>query len=411
MTRGRRFLLQHPTRASKRLPRGVMTRRSSTGGHPLEEYGQSKGTDDRLAPEIGDRGSTGIDQAPWDRRAAYASPMTAIPATFRAFVAEKVDGADPPAITRGVREFAASDLPAGDVEIRIGWSSVNYKDGLATRADGRVARISPLIPGIDLAGEVVASDDRSIAVGSQVLAHGYDLGVSRHGGFTEYQRVPAGWVVPLEPGLTPRDAMAIGTAGFTAAMSVVALEERGLSPNHGPVLVTGASGGVGGTAVAILAERGYEVWAATGKADEADRLRSIGAAGILTRDEVTGEGKPLESERWAGAVDAVGGATLPYILRTLRTGAAVAASGNAGGPRLDTTVFPFILRGVALLGMDSVLVPIDRRRLIWDRLATDLRPRDLGKHVDEVTLDTLPVALDGIIAGAARGRWVVRIGG
>jgi acrylyl-CoA reductase (NADPH) len=337
--------------------------------------------------------------------------MTAIPATFRAFVAEKIDGADPPAITRGVREFAASDLPAGDVEIRVGWSSVNYKDGLATRADGRVARISPLIPGIDLAGEVVASDDPSIVVGSQVLAHGYDLGVSRHGGFTEYQRVPADWVVPLEPGLTPHDAMAIGTAGFTAAMSVVALEERGLSPDHGPVLVTGASGGVGGTALAILAERGYEVWAATGKADEADRLRAIGAAGILTRDEVTSEGKPLESERWAGAVDAVGGATLPYILRTLRTGAAVAASGNAGGPKLDTTVFPFILRGVALLGMDSVLVPIDRRRLMWDRLATDLRPRELGKHVDEVTLDTLPVALDGIMAGAARGRWIVRIGG
>jgi putative YhdH/YhfP family quinone oxidoreductase len=243
------------------------------------------------------------------------------------------------------------------------------------------------------------------------MAHGYDLGVARHGGFAEYQRVPAGWVVPLDRGLGARDAMAIGTAGFTAAMSVAALEDRGLKPGDGPVLVTGASGGVGSTAVAILAERGHEVWAATGKADEADRLRAIGASGILDRDEVTAEGKPLESERWAGAVDAVGAATLPYVLRTLRTGAAVASSGNASGPRLETTVFPFILRGVALLGMDSAQMAIDRRRAIWSRLATDLRPRALGEHVTEVTLDTLEVALDGILAGAARGRWVVRIGG
>jgi acrylyl-CoA reductase (NADPH) len=337
--------------------------------------------------------------------------MTAIPATFRAYVAEKVEREGAPTVERGVREFAEADLPAGEVEVRVAWSSVNYKDGLATRADGRVARISPLIPGIDLAGEVVASDDPSIAVGSSVLAHGYELGVSRHGGFTEFQRVPADWVVPLAPGLSPRDAMAIGTAGFTAGMSVVALEERGLDPADGPVLVTGASGGVGGTALAILADRGYEVWAATGKADEAERLTALGAAGILTRDEVTAEGKPLESERWAGAVDAVGAATLPYILRTLKTGAAVAASGNAGGPKLDTTVFPFILRGVALLGMDSVNVAIERRRLIWDRLATDLRPRELGLHCQEVTLDSLEPALDGIVAGRARGRWIVRIGG
>jgi acrylyl-CoA reductase (NADPH) len=337
--------------------------------------------------------------------------MSAIPATFLAFVAEKVERDGAPAVERGERTFAEADLPAGEVEIRVAWSSVNYKDGLATRADGRVARISPLIPGIDLAGEVIASEDLTIEVGTAVLAHGYDLGVSRHGGFSEYQRVPAGWVVPLAPGLTPRDAMAIGTAGFTAGMSVVALEDRGLTPTDGPVLVTGASGGVGGTALAILADRGFEVWAVTGKPEEADRLRALGAAGILTRDDVAAEGKPLESERWAGAVDAVGAATLPYVLRTLKTGATVAASGNAGGPKLDTTVFPFILRGVALLGMDSVTVPIERRRRIWDRLATDLRPRDLGQHVQEVTFDTLPTALDGIVAGAARGRWIVRIGG
>ena len=338
--------------------------------------------------------------------------MSAIPAAFRAYVAEKVDGADGGVrVERGVREFAAADLPPGEVEMRVAWSSVNYKDGLATTADGKVARISPLIPGIDMAGEVVGSTDRSIAVGSSVVAHGYDLGVARHGGYAEYQRVPTGWVVPLKDGLSTRDAMAIGTAGFTAAMSVVALEERGLKPGDGPVLVTGASGGVGGTALAILADRGHEVWAATGKPEEAERLRALGAAGILTRDEVTAAGKPLESERWAGAVDAVGAATLPYVLRTLRTGAAVAASGNASGPKLDTTVFPFILRGVALLGMDSAQLAIDRRRAIWDRLATDLRPRSLGDHVTEVTLETLDDALDAILAGEARGRWVVRVGG
>ena len=332
--------------------------------------------------------------------------MSAIPATFRAYVAEKVgEGVD-----RVVRPFHEWDLPPGEVEIRVAWSSVNYKDGLATRADGKVARISPLVPGIDLAGEVIASEDPSIAVGQAVLVHGYELGVSRHGGFAEYARVPAAWVVPLGPGLSPRDAMSIGTAGFTAGMSVVALEERGLDPADGPVLVTGASGGVGGMALAILADRGYEVWAATGKPDEAARLRTLGAAGILSRDEVTGAGKPLESERWAGAVDAVGGATLPYVLRTLRIGAAVAASGNAGGAMLETTVFPFILRGVALLGMDSANVPIDRRRELWDRLATDLRPRDLALGATEVTLDTLEDALDAIVAGAARGRWIVRIG-
>ena len=337
--------------------------------------------------------------------------MSSIPASLRAYVAEKVEGPDGTLrVERGVREFAAADLAGGEVEIRVAWSSVNYKDGLATTADGKVARISPLIPGIDLAGEVVASEDASIAVGSSVVAHGYDLGVSRHGGYAEYQRVPAGWVVPLRHGLTTRDAMAIGTAGFTAAMSVVALEERGLRPGDGPVLVTGASGGVGGTALAILADRGHEVWAATGKPEEADRLTALGAAGILTRDEVTAAGKPLESERWAGAVDAVGAATLPYVLRTLRTGAAVAASGNASGPKLDTTVFPFILRGVALLGMDSAQLAIDRRRAIWDRLASDLRPRSLGEHVTEVTLETLDEALDAILAGEARGRWVVRVG-
>jgi acrylyl-CoA reductase (NADPH) len=332
--------------------------------------------------------------------------MSAIPATFRAYVAEKLGDE----VELGVRVFREADLPPGEVEVRVTWSSVNYKDGLAARADGKVARISPLIPGIDMAGEVVSSADPSLEVGTGVLAHGYELGVSRHGGYAEFERVPAGWVVPLPPGLLARDAMSIGTAGFTAAMSVAALEERGLDPADGPVLVTGASGGVGGTALAILADRGYEVWAATGKPDEAARLLTMGASGILSRDEVTGEGKPLESERWAGAVDSVGAATLPYVLRTLRTGASVAACGNASGAKFETTVFPFILRGAALLGMDSVNMAISRRRDMWGRLATDLRPRDLGVHATEVTLETLDQALDAIVAGAARGRWIVRIG-
>ncbi|MFZ5855065.1 MAG: acryloyl-CoA reductase [Chloroflexota bacterium] len=333
--------------------------------------------------------------------------MSAIPETFRAFVAEKTaDG-----VERGVRPFAAADLPAGEVEVRIAWSSVNYKDALATIPDGKVARISPLIPGIDLAGEVVASDEPSIPVGSSVLAHGYELGVSRHGGYAEYARVPAGWVVPLPAGLTTREAMAIGTAGFTAARSVVELEKRGLTPASGPVLVTGATGGVGRTAIAILVPRGYEVWAVTGKPEAHDELRALGVAGILGREEVAAEGRPLEAERWAAAVDSVGAATLPYILRTLRYGGAVAASGNTSGPALATTVFPFILRGVALLGIDSAAVPIEERRRLWERLATDLRPRGLGEAVTEVDLEHLEQALDGILAGKARGRWIVRLGG
>jgi acrylyl-CoA reductase (NADPH) len=333
--------------------------------------------------------------------------MAAIPSTFRAFVAER--GADD-RVTRGVRDFAAADLPDGEVEVRVDWSSVNYKDALATITDGKVARIDPIIPGIDLAGEVIGSSSPDVAVGTPILANGYDLGVARHGGYGQFTRLPADWVVPLPSGLSAREAMAVGTAGFTAAMSVAALEGRGLRPGDGPVIVTGASGGVGSCAVAILAARGHEVWAATGKPDEEERLRGLGAAGIVARDEVTAESsRPLESGRWAGAVDTVGGPTMPYVLRTLRTGAAVASSGNAGGPRLETTILPFILRGVALLGMDSVAMPIEERRALWNRIATDLRPNGLGEGITEVSLDTLEPALDGILAAQARGRWIVRI--
>ncbi|MEW5990610.1 MAG: oxidoreductase [Chloroflexota bacterium] len=333
--------------------------------------------------------------------------MPAYPETFRAYVVNR----DGDRFERGLRSLVLADLPDGDVEIRVEWSSVNFKDGLAATADGKVARAYPLVPGIDLAGTVIRSAVSAFRPGAQVIAHGYDLGVSRHGGFAGMARVPAGWVVPLPPGLTLREAMALGTAGFTAGLSVVELEARGLAPADGPILVTGATGGVGSTAVAILAELGYEVWAATGKSDERAWLETLGAVGFLTRDEVTAEGRPLESERWAGAVDSVGAATLPYILRTLRRGAAVAACGNASGPALVTTVFPFILRGTALLGIDSAYLAIDKRRRVWERLATDLRPRSLAERVTEVTLETLEPALDAIRAGEARGRWVVRIGG
>ncbi len=275
--------------------------------------------------------------------------MTQPPAEFRAFVAEQLGER----VERGVRRLAPSDLPAGEVTVRVDWSSVNYKDALAAIANGRVARMNPLVPGIDQAGEVLSSDDPEIPVGSLILAHGYELGVARQGGYAEYNRLPSGWVVPLPTGLSTRDAMTIGTAGFTAGLSIARLEARGLEPAHGPVLVTGASGGVGRMAVGILLDRGYETWASTGKAEVHDDLRALGVSGILPRSEVVAESaRPLESERWAAAVDCVGGATLPYLLRTLRYGGAVAASGNTGGAPFSTTVFPFILRGVALIGVD-----------------------------------------------------------
>jgi acrylyl-CoA reductase (NADPH) len=333
--------------------------------------------------------------------------VNVLPETFRAFV---VEGAGEQ-LVRGVRRFAAADLPDGEVTVRVSWSTVNFKDGLAAQPDGKVARISPLIPGIDLAGEVVASDDPGILPGDRVIASGYDLGVSRHGGYAEYQRVPSGWVVPLPAGLTEREAMAIGTAGFTAAMSLAALEARGLEPGGGPVLVTGASGGLGRIALGILAARGHEAWAMTRKPETHDRLRAIGAAGFVDPGEVSDPVRPLASARWAGAIDAVGGPTMAWILATLRPGAAVAACGNAGGPAFSTTVLPFILRGVALLGMNSVPVPIGERRALWARLASDYRPRGMAGTDDttEVTLDTLEPALDAIVAGRASGRWVVRI--
>jgi putative YhdH/YhfP family quinone oxidoreductase len=326
---------------------------------------------------------------------------------FTAYVAER-DGDE---IRRELRSLGDEDLPPGDVTIAVEWSSVNYKDALAVSPTGKVARISPLVPGVDLAGRVVASDAGDVAVGDAVLAHGHALGVSHHGGFAERARVPAEWVVPLPDGMGARDAMAIGTAGFTAALSVDALERAGLEPGAGPVLVLGASGGVGSVAVAILAARGHEVHASTGKADAAGLLRELGAAEVLDRAQTAGESRrPLESEFWAGCVDPVGGAALAHTLRTLRYGGAVASSGLTGGAELATTVLPFILRGVSLLGIDSVGTATATRRAIWERLAGDLRPAGLERLTAEVALDELDGVLDRVLAGGGRGRTVVRVG-
>jgi len=329
--------------------------------------------------------------------------VAGIPDSFRALVAEKQDDD----VARGLQDLRAEDLPDGDTVVRVDWSSVNYKDALAVSPKGRVAQISPLVPGVDLAGTIVSGDGE----GSEVIVHGHDLGVAHHGGFAEYARVPSEWVVPLPDGLSARQAMALGTAGFTAALSVQRLEEHGLEAADGPVLVLGASGGVGSTAVGILAARGFEVVAATGKPDEADWLRELGASDVLSREETSAESKkPMESERWAAVVDPVGGKALAYALRTTKYGGAVAASGLTGGTSLETTVFPFILRGVSLLGVDSVNTPDDIRKRVWDRLAGDLRPHGLDESITrEIALDDVDGLLDDVLAGKGVGRTVVKV--
>ncbi|QNG38737.1 acryloyl-CoA reductase [Geodermatophilaceae bacterium NBWT11] len=309
-----------------------------------------------------------------------------------------------------LRDLPTADLGDGDVVVEVHWSGVNFKDALAASPTGRVARIDPLVPGIDLAGTVLDTGRSELRVGQSVLVHGYDLGVAHHGGYAGLARVPAGWVVPLPEGLDERQAMALGTAGFTAALSVLALEQHGLTTGSGPVLVTGATGGVGSVAVALLAGRGHQVTAVTGKPGAADWLRSLGAHEVVGREVVTGSGTPLRPETWAGAVDPVGGETLAGVLASLRYGAAVAASGNTGGVALATTVFPFILRGVALLGVDSVQVTRERRAAVWERLATDLStPAMHLVATGEVDLAGVPAALQRISDGGARGRTVVRV--
>lgn len=325
--------------------------------------------------------------------------------SFRAFRAETTGDT----VDRSVVTMSGDDLPADGVLVEVHWSSVNYKDGLAATPTGKVARISPIVPGIDLAG-ILAEDAPGMPAGTAVLAHGYDIGVSRHGGFAEYARVPGEWLVAIPDGLTARGSMVVGTAGFTAAMSVIALQDHGVTPDHGPVLVTGATGGVGSTAVGMLAGLGYEVIAGTGKAAATQFLTELGASSVIDRAELAEESKrPLESTVWAGAVDCVGGIALANILKKIHYGGSVAVSGLTGGPGLPTTVLPFILRGVNLLGIDSVMAPIERRRAIWQRVATDLKPAGLDRIGTEITLDDLDEALDAILRGEATGRSVVNV--
>jgi acrylyl-CoA reductase (NADPH) len=310
--------------------------------------------------------------------------------------------------SRGVREVGLSDIAADGVLIEVDWSSVNYKDGLATTSSGKVARISPLIAGIDLAGRVVDPAGSPWSVGQEVIAHGYDIGTARHGAYARYCRVPADQIVALPEGLTTRESMIIGTGGFTSALSVIALEDWGLEPGHGPVLVTGATGGVGSMAVSMLAQRGYEVVASSGKPAQTDYLRSIGAARVIDRQELSEPDKrPLQATTYAGAIDCVGGTTLANVLKRLDYGAAVAASGLTGGADLPATVMPFILRGVALLGIDSVQTPHDIRVRAWERLGTDLKPRDLETIGHEIGLADLDGVLTAILKGNVSGRYVV----
>ena len=329
--------------------------------------------------------------------------------SFQAFVLNKVDDQ----FSAGVCSFEESDFMPGEVTIKVEWSGVNYKDGLACQPKSSVVRKYPMIPGIDLAGTVTESSDARFHQGQQVVVIGYDVGVSHFGGYAELARVPANWVCALPAGLTTKEAAAIGTAGFTAAMSVDAIEKAGLTPQKGPVLVTGATGGVGSTAVAILAARGYTVAASTGKADEHDFLRDLGATEILSREEVSAEStRPMESERWAAAVDPVGGATTAYLLRTTKYGGSVALSGLTGGGPVATSVFPFILRGVNLLGIESVSYPIDLRQKLWGRLAkeSDFKPRGLlDTIVHEVGLDGILEATSAILKGAIKGRVLIRV--
>jgi len=328
-------------------------------------------------------------------------------ASFRAFVVNKTAEQ----FTAQVQALTRDDLPSGEVLIHVAYSSVNYKDALACTPDGKVVRSYPFVPGIDLAGVVVESSDERFHAGDEVIATSYDLGVSHYGGFSEYARVRANWVVPLPQGLTLKEAMALGTAGFEAALAVHKLEKNGLTPQHAPVLVTGATGGVGSIAVNILAKLGHTVVASTGKQAEHAYLKELGASTILSREEVSAESnRPLEKELWAGSVDSVGGATLAYLIRTTKYGGSVAACGLTGGTTVNTTVFPFILRGVNLLGIDSVFCPMGLRRELWQRLASDLKPTKLDTISREVTLDELPQVTASLLNGGVRGRTVVRLG-
>ncbi len=311
-------------------------------------------------------------------------------------------------IRPAVVQLKDSDLPEGDVLIHVEWSAINFKDAMVTRPGNRVARGFPLVPGVELTGVVAESAGDEFVPGQRVLVQGYELGVSHDGGFAAYARVPADWVVPLPGDLTTRQAAIIGLAGFTAQLSLMRLVQHGTAPDDGPILVTGASGGVGSAAVAMLAKAGFEVVASSGKTAEHDYLKELGASRVVGRQFSEDDGRTLGPQLWGGVVDCVGGLALAEALRTVRYGGAVAASGLTGGNALATTVYPFIIRGVALLGIDTVATPIDERRRLWAEMAGAFPLEHCDDMVyEEIGLDGLTATLDKMLDAAVRGRVLV----
>lgn len=309
-------------------------------------------------------------------------------------------------------DMQLDELDPGEVVIKVAYSSVNFKDALAATGAGKIIRRFPCNGGIDLSGTVEDSSDPRFKAGDSVIATSYDIGVSRDGGYAEYCRVPADWVVPMPAGLDPYSAMVLGTAGFTAGLAVARMEHDGLKPENGPVIVDGATGGVGSVAVDILAGAGYNVVALTGKAAETDYLKKLGATEVMLRSDLDlGKIRPLGKETWAGAVDNLGGDILSWIASTMKTGGALASIGLAASHEFKTTVMPFILRGVSLVGIDSVNAVMDVRKNVWQRLATDLKPRHLDDMAASIAFDDLPGTFDKILKAQAKGRTVVKIGG
>jgi acrylyl-CoA reductase (NADPH) len=326
-------------------------------------------------------------------------------ATFKAIRIDKADKGTTAALTH----FDESELMDGDVTVAVQWSTLNYKDGLALTGKAPVVRRFPMIAGIDFAGVVEQSSHPAWKPGDHVVCTGWGMGETHLGGYAEKARVKGDWLVRLPDGLSAREAMAIGTAGFTAMLAVIALEKQGIAPKSGPVVVTGAAGGVGSVATAVLAKLGYHVIASTGRASEAAYLKSLGAAEVIDRNELTGPAKPLAKERWAGGVDSVGSTTLANLLSMTKYGGAIAACGLAAGMDLPSSVAPFILRGVCLLGIDSVMCPLEPRKAAWARLARDLNRAKLAEIIHEIGIDQVLTMGPQILNGSVRGRIVVKI--
>jgi acrylyl-CoA reductase (NADPH) len=325
--------------------------------------------------------------------------------TFKAIRIDKAEKGTTVALT----QFDEADLMEGDVDVRVEWSTLNYKDGLAVTGKAPVVRRFPMIAGIDLAGTVEQSSHPHWKAGDKVICNGWGLGETHLGAYAEKARVKGDWLVRVPEGMSTRETMAIGTAGYTAMLAVLALEKHGLTPNHGPIVVTGAAGGVGSVAITLLSKLGYHVIASTGRMSEADYLKQLGAAEVIDRGELSGPVKPLAKERWAGGIDSVGSTTLANLLSMTKYGGAIAACGLAAGMDLPSSVAPFILRGVCLLGIDSVMCPIERRKTAWSRLARGLDPGKLAEITQEIGLHEVIGAGAKILAGQVRGRIVVKI--